>query len=225
MAADVWARVDGYFEDRFVQNDPVLLEVLKSSDEHGLPPHNVSPCQGMFLYILARSICAARILEIGTLGGYSTIWLARALSDQGVILTIEANEKYASVAAKNFVDSGMKDKIVLLNKEATLALQELVDKGVEPFDLIFVDADKSNNPAYLDLALNLVRVGTVIIGDNVVREGEVANALSQDCRVRGVRQFCDDLADNNTLKSTAIQTVGSKGYDGFTMSIVEQLQF
>jgi predicted O-methyltransferase YrrM len=221
---DVWTKVDRYFEDHFVQNDPILSEVLKNSEENGLPSHNVSPCQGMFLYLLARIRSAERILEIGTLGGYSTIWLARALNDKGVVVTIEANEKHVSVASKNFEVAGLQEKIVLLNREAKLALQELIDKSTDPFDLIFIDADKRNNPTYLDLSLKLSKVGTIIIGDNVVRGGEVANEQSRDSKVIGVRQFCDALAKNIALTSTGIQTVGCKGYDGFTITIVEQLQ-
>jgi predicted O-methyltransferase YrrM len=222
MIVDVWTKVDRYFEDHFVQNDPILSEVLKNSEENGLPSHNVSPCQGMLLHLLARIRSAERILEIGTLGGYSTIWLARALNDRGVVVTIEANEKHASVASKNFEVAGLQEKIVLLSKEAKLALQELIDKNTDPFDLIFIDSDKRNNPTYLNLSLKLSKVGTIIIGDNVVREGEVANGQSRDSQVIGVRQFCDALAKNIALTSTGIQTVGCKEYDGFTITIVEQ---
>ena len=187
-----------------------------------MPPHDVSPSQGKFLYLLTKIKRAKRILEIGTLGGYSTLWFARGLEEDGEIITLEYNEKHAEVAKENLTLAGVSDKITIIVGAATNSLEKLVQDQTPAFDLIFIDADKENNPAYLDYALQLATEGTIIIGDNVVRDGAVLDSTSKDGRVQGVRAFIEDLADNTALSSTALETVGVKGYDGFTISIVEK---
>lgn len=217
--SNVWTEVDKYFEVKFLGKDTILDDILQRSRAAGLPPHSVSPCQAQFLAIIARIAGAKRILEIGTLGGYSTTWLARALPIDGTIVTIESNAVHANVARQSFAAAGLEGKIRLIHNDAKVALAKLIDEGQEPFDLVFIDADKPSNPTYLELTLQLVHSGTVIIGDNVVREGAVSDARSDDAKVIGVRKYCDDLATRG-LMSTGLQTVGSKGYDGFTISIV-----
>jgi len=214
-----WTEVDKYFESKFISGDAVLDGILQRSSAAGLPPHSVSPCQAQFLAIICKLIGAKRVLEIGTLGGYSTVWMARALPTDGTIVTIESSESHARVARQNFVDAGLDDKIELINAEAKLALAGMIDGGQDPFDLIFIDADKPSNPEYLELSLQMVRSGSVIIGDNVVRDGAVADLASEDPKVLGVRRYCADLAERGLLTS-GLQTVGVKGYDGFSISVV-----
>lgn len=221
MNQEIWTRVDDYFAGLFAQEDDILKTVLRNSADEGLPPYHVSPCQGKFLQLLIEIQNSKRVLEIGTLGGYSTIWMARALGGNGLIVTIEAVEKHAAVAARNFELARQSNIIRLIHDDAKNALQLLINDGNEPFDLIFIDADKPSNPVYLDLAFQLSRPGTIIVGDNVVREGEVTNQNLSDDKVRGVRKYCQGLSENPLLNSTAIQTVGSKGYDGFTLTVVK----
>ncbi len=204
-----------------VPEDGCLKQALSDSEAAGLPPHNVAPNQGKFLHLLARVQGARRILEIGTLGGYSTIWLARALPDEGRLVTLEADPKNAAIASANIERAGLSSVVSVCVGPAIDSLRTMVAAGESPFDFIFIDADKPNNPAYLELSLQLSRPGTVIIGDNVVREGEVANAMSSDARVQGVRSFLEMMSADPRLSATAIQTVGSKGYDGFSMAVVE----
>lgn len=220
MQQNTWSRVDDFFTEQFSFEDEILNTVLQNSAKKGLPPHNVSPCQGMFLHIIAIATKARRILEIGTLGGYSTIWLARAIGEQGQVVTIESEPKHTEVAAQNFRIAKLSERINLQHGKASTILKELISNKVEAFDLVFIDADKPSNPVYLNLAVQLSKPGTIIVGDNVVRNGEVANASSNDPNVIGVRQFCRDLSSNQSLLSTGIQTVGGKGYDGFTISVV-----
>lgn len=215
-----WTAVDRFFETSVLEEDPILNQVLSRCDRAGLPPHNVSPCQGRLLQILSLMSGARRILEIGTLGGYSTIWLARSIPADGRVVTIEAVEPHAVIAAGNLELAGVLDRVSLITGDAKKELQHLIDEGVKPFDLIFIDADKPGNPQYLELSLRLSSKGTVIIGDNVVREGAVADPESTDHKVRGVREYCMQLKTPGLL-STAIQTVGVKGYDGFAISIVQ----
>lgn len=214
-----WIAVDRYFESKFVASDAVLDGILQRSNAAGLPPHSVSPCQAQFLAIICKIIGAKRVLEIGTLGGYSTVWMARALPADGTIVTIESNESHACVARQSFVAAGLDEKIDLINCDAKLALTGMIDEGQGPFDLVFIDADKPSNPAYLELSLQLVHPGSVIIGDNVVRDGVVADLASEDPNVLGVQKYCDALGARGLL-STGLQTVGVKGYDGFSISIV-----
>lgn len=219
MTLAIWTQVDRFFEQSFLDEDPVLDEVVRRSTEAGLPAHNVSPCQGRLLQIVARMIKARRILEIGALGGYSAIWLARSIPEDGRVVTIEYDERHARVAEDNLKRAGVLDRVTLLQGDAKTVLRERIGSGEEPFDLIFIDADKPGNPIYLELSLQLAHPGTVIIGDNVVREGDVAREDSTDAKVLGVREYCHQLKARGLL-STAVQTVGVKGYDGFSISIV-----
>jgi predicted O-methyltransferase YrrM len=220
MKQEIWNKVDAYFSERFMPGGGSYDSVLRNSRKKGLPPHHVSACQGLMLQILVKVCAARRILEIGTLGGYSTLWMARALDGDGMIVTIESNVHHAAVAADNFIKAKMDHRISLLQGDAAKVMRSLIDNQTPAFDLIFIDADKPSNPIYLRLALQLSKNGTLIVGDNVVRSGAVADPDSMDEKVKGVRRFCDDLAGNNTLLSTGIQTVGSKGYDGFTLTFV-----
>ena len=219
MEKHIWTDVDRFFEETLLAEDPRLEKVLTNSDAAGLPAHNVSPCQGQLLQILTMMARARRVLEIGTLGGYSTIWLARALPAGGIVMTIEAVAHHAATARANWKLADVQDRIQLLEGDAREMLARLIAQKTEPFDLIFIDADKPSNPAYLELALQLARPGTVIIGDNVVREGMVAAQQSTDPKVIGVQTYCRALGPAGLL-STGIQTVGRKGYDGFAISIV-----
>ncbi|MGE7614304.1 O-methyltransferase [Paenibacillus sp. NPDC101420] len=215
-----WDKVDQYITERLIPQDSVLEEVLSANQQAGLPPFDVSPSQGKFLNLLVQMKGARRILEIGTLGGYSTIWMARALPSDGHIVTLELDPSHAQVAGANFALAQVDDLIELRIGDALGQLSQMKQEGVEPFDFIFIDADKPNNPNYLQWALQFSRPGTVIIGDNVIREGEIINKNSKDPRVVGVREFYDLLAEEPKISATAIQTVGSKGYDGFVLGIV-----
>lgn len=212
-----WASVDGYFSALLAPEDAALKSALAANAEAGMPTHDLSAVQGKFLALLVKLSNARRVLEIGTLGGYSTIWMARALPAGGLITSIELDPARAQIAIKNCESAQCSDKVDIRVGAATEVLPEL--QG--PFDLIFIDADKPNNPIYLEWALKLARPGTVIVGDNVVRGGAVIDSNSNDDSVIGVRRFIDMLSSNERLDSTALQTVGEKGWDGFTISIVE----
>ena len=212
-----WAAVDGYFSSLLAPQDEVLERVLAANADAGLPTHDVSAVQGKLLALLVKLTGARRLLEIGTLGGYSTIWMARALPADGRIVTLEKNPAYAQVAEGNFRLANVAHRVDLRVGSAADLLPQL--QG--PFDLIFIDADKPNNPSYLQWALQLARPGTVIIGDNVVRGGAVVDADSADPNVQGVRCFLAMAAAEPRLDSTAIQTVGEKGWDGFSISVVQ----
>jgi predicted O-methyltransferase YrrM len=212
-----WGAVDGYFADLLAPHDDVLDEVLANNAHAGLPRQDVSATQGKLLSLLVRMVGARRVLEIGTLGGYSTIWIARALADHGRVVTIESNPAHAAVARRNFERAQIGAKIELQVGAAAEVLLRLAG----PFDLFFIDADKPNNPVYLDWALRLARVGSVIVADNVVRGGAVVDEHSADANVRGVRQYLEAVSKHPRLESTALQTVGEKGWDGFAISIVK----
>ena len=215
-----WSAVDAFFADRLAPPDPALDAVLAANAAAGLPPHDVSPLQGRFLELLARMIGARRVLEIGTLGGYSTIWLARALPADGRIVTLEADPHHAAVARANFARAGLAERIELHEGPALESLAALARARADSFDLVFIDADKPSNPAYLAHALALTRPGSVIVGDNVVRDGAVVDPGSADPRVEGVRRFTDLIAAEPRLLATALQTVGAKGWDGFALALV-----
>ena len=221
MSDKQWNEVADYFSRSLVQQDAALEAALADSAAAGLPAINVAPNQGKFLHLLARIHGARRILEIGTLGGYSAIWLARALPADGRLVTLEYDPRHAAVAAANLARAGVAGKVDIRQGAARDTLAQLIAEGAAPFDLIFIDADKPNNPHYLELALRLSRPGTVIVGDNVARQGEVANASSADPAVQGTRRFIELLGANPRLSATALQTVGVKGYDGFALAIVE----
>ncbi|SEG44863.1 O-methyltransferase [Paenibacillus sp. UNC499MF] len=215
-----WSDVDACLNDWLVPAHPVMTEVLANNAKAGLPPIDVAPNQGKLLHLLARSSGARSILEIGTLGGYSTIWLARALPEDGRIVTLEYDPHHAETARQNLRGAGVSHLAELRVGEALGSLEQLDAEGAGPFDLIFIDADKPNNPDYFRWALKLSRPGTLIIGDNVIRDGEVANPHSTDPRVQGVRTFLELIAAEPRVTATALQTVGSKGYDGFVLALV-----
>ncbi|MEO6816649.1 MAG: O-methyltransferase [Edaphobacter sp.] len=218
--AALWKEVDEYITDRLIPADPVLEEAQAANAAAGLPMIDVAPNQGKLLHLLARVAGAKKILEIGTLGGYSTTWLARALPQDGRLITLEFDAKHADVARKNIARAGL-DGVVTVRLGAALdTLPLLVKEGQGPFDLIFIDADKKNIPNYLTWSLKLSRKGTLILVDNVIRDGEVIDASSQDPNVQGARQLFDMLKSEPRLQATALQTVGSKGYDGFAMAVV-----
>jgi predicted O-methyltransferase YrrM len=222
MNQQQWTDVDTYFCDLLVPSDPALDAAIKSSDEAGLPSHHVAPNQGKLLQLLAQIQGARNILEIGTLAGYSTIWLSRALPTNGRLVTLESNPIHAEVAQANITRAGLSHLVELRLGNAVESLQKLDAEGGESFDFIFIDADKPSNPDYLAWALKLSRTGTVIIGDNVVRNGEVMNPNSNDDKVQCVRRFSELLAAEPRVSATALQTVGCKGYDGFIMARVEK---
>lgn len=220
METKLWSDVDEYTTGLLFPKDPVLDAALSASEAGGLPPIAVSPSQGKLLMLLARLAGAKRILEIGTLGGYSTIWLARALSSDGRLVTLEFEPRHAKVARANIAQAGFSALVDVRLGKAADSLAAMIAAGEAPFDLVFIDADKAGYPAYLEASLRLVRPGSIIVADNMVREGAVADANSRDASVRGVRQFNEIVAREKRLCATAIQTVGEKGYDGFVIARV-----
>ena len=217
---DRWTAVDRYFADELKLSDPALDAALAANKAAELPAIDVTPNQGKLLQMFAQLAGAKRILEIGTLGGYSTIWLARALPAGGHLITLEFNPKHAEIARSNIARAGLSNLIEIRVGAALDTLPKLEVEMKEPFDLIFIDADKPNNSAYLRWALKLSRPGTLIIVDNVVRDGAVIDANSSDKDVQGARQLFESLACEPRLNSTALQTVGTKGYDGFALALV-----
>ncbi|MBV1935034.1 O-methyltransferase [Streptomyces sp. NPDC060006] len=216
----LWHDVDDYFTGLFTPPDAALDDALRDSDAAGLPPINVAPPQGKLLHLLAAVQGATRILEIGTLGGYSTIWLARALPQDGRLITLEYSGHHAEVARRNLARAGL-DKITEVRVGPALdSLAKLAEEQSAPFDLVFIDADKVNNPHYVEWSLKLSRPGGLIILDNVVRGGAVTDATSDDPSVRGTREALELFAGHPRLSATAIQTVGAKGYDGFALARV-----
>jgi predicted O-methyltransferase YrrM len=218
----LWTAVDRYISERLLASDPALDAALQASASAGLPAIAVSPNQGKLLYLLARIQGARSILELGTLGGFSTIWLARALPADGALLTLEVDPKYAEVARENIAAAGLADRVELRVEPALEALAQLDAENRGPFDLIFIDADKQSIPEYFQWALKLSRRGSVIVTDNVVRDGSLLDASSEDPRVLGTRRFHELLAGESRVSATTIQTVGLKGYDGFTLALVEE---
>ena len=221
MSKKKWTAVDRYISEALIPADPVLDAALAASDKAGLPAIAVAPNQGKWLMILAQAIGARSILEMGTLGGYSTIWLARGLPADGCLITLEFDPKHAEVARANVAHAGLADKVEIRVGKALDTLPQLAAESLGPFDLIFIDADKGNYPGYLEWAVKLSRPGTLIIGDNVVRDGDVIDATNTDPSVQGVRRMNEIIATEPRLTATAIQTVGSKGYDGFMIAIVK----
>jgi predicted O-methyltransferase YrrM len=216
----VWTEVDRYFGELLAPSNEMLDAALAANRQAGLPAIDVSPLQGKFLGFLVRISGARRILEIGTLGGYSTLWMARALPEDGRIVTLEVDPRHADVARANLAHAGVGDQVELIVGPAIESLRALKESGCDPFDLIFIDADKESYPKYLDWALKLSRTGTVIVADNVVREGKVIEPECDDPRVQGVRRFAEFLAAEPRLSATVLQTVGVKGYDGFALAVV-----
>lgn len=220
MSREQWTAVDRYITDLFVPSEPALEAALAASDRAGLPAISVSPNQGKLLHLLARAMDAHNILEIGTLGGYSTIWLARALPEGGRLITLEAEPEHAEVARDNIARAGLSGVVELRLGKAVDTLPELAAEGCGPFDLIFIDADKPGYPDYLEWSLKLSRPGCLIIADNVVRNAAIIDESSDDPRVQGARRFNELLAADPRVTATVIQTVGSKGYDGFAIGLV-----
>jgi predicted O-methyltransferase YrrM len=221
VASDAWTAVDRYFEDRLIGSDPALEAALQASAKAGLPEIAVSPSQGKLLQILAASIGAKRILEVGTLGGYSAIWLARALPEGGRLISIEADPRHAEVARGNLAKAGVAKLVDIWIGEAMELLPKVAAAGIGPFDFAFIDADKANIPDYVDWTVKMSRPGALVVVDNVVRNGRVLDATSGDPDIAGVRRFHDMLASDERLTATSIQTVGVKGYDGFTLAMVK----
>ncbi|WP_426308698.1 O-methyltransferase [Cellulosimicrobium sp. E-16] len=217
--AATWDAVDAYFAP-LVAEDDVLAAASARARAAGLPEIQVSTAQGRLLQLLALATGARRVLEVGTLGGYSTTWLARALPLDGALVTCEIDAAHAAVARESLAEAGLAGVVDVVLGPAADTLRRLVDEGVAPFDLVFVDADKPSNPVYLDLALRLSRPGTLIVVDNTVRGGAVADAGSTDPNVLGVREMVDRVVADPRLDATAVQTVGSKGYDGFVLARV-----
>jgi predicted O-methyltransferase YrrM len=215
-----WLEVDSFLEEQLLGSDPVLEATLAANAAAGLPSIDVAPLAGKLLHLLALMIGARRILEIGTLGGYSTIWMARALGEGGRVITLEADERHAEVARANFARAGVADRIELRLGRALDTLPGLV--GEAPFDLIFIDADKPAMPDYLSWALKLSRPGTVIVGDNVVRGGQVAGPASSDPWLRGVQRFLEMIGEDDRLTGTALQVVGARGWDGLAIAVVRE---
>ena len=224
MTQQLWTDVDRYFSDQLIPRDDELEGALAASDAAGIPAINVTPNQGRFLQFLARMCGARAILEIGTLGGYSTIWLGRALPPDGRLITLEYEPTHAAVARDNILQAGLDDKVEIRVGRAIETLPLLEEEGAGPFDLIFIDADKPSNPDYFTWALRLSHPGSVIVIDNVVRDGRVIDGGSGESDVVGVRRMTDLIAAEPRVSATAIQTVGGKGYDGFAIVLVNSDQ-
>jgi predicted O-methyltransferase YrrM len=220
MSQDLWTSIDAYLNAALLPADPALDAVLEASTAAGLPSIQVARNQGKLLHLLARIHGASRILEIGTLGGFSTIWLARALPEAGRLVTLELDPKHAQVARENFRRAALDHLITLHEGPALDSLTRLNNAGEAPFDFVFIDADKANIPAYFDHALALTRPGAVIVVDNIVRRGAVTDENSSDPSVQGVRQLLARLANEPRVSATALQTVGDKGHDGFVLAQV-----
>lgn len=217
---DRWTAVDDYIAERLIPPDAALAAALAASLAEGLPAIQVSATQGKLLHLLVRIQGARTILEIGTLGGYSAIWMARALPPGGRLITLESEPRHAELARRNIARAGLDPLVEVRTGRALDLLPGLESEGVGPFDFVFIDADKPNNPRYLEWAFRLARPGTVIVADNVVRGGEIVDAGSTDASVQGTRALFDALAAEPRVDATAIQTVGSKGYDGLAVCVV-----
>jgi predicted O-methyltransferase YrrM len=220
MTKDVWEAVDKYFDEMLIPHDSALEDALAAASAENLPAIQVSSVQGKLLHLLARIMGARNILEIGTLGGYSTIWMARALPEGGRIITLEADPKHAEVAQKNFARAGVENKVELRLGKALDTLPKVAADGRDPFDMFFIDANKSNMPEYFEWSLKLARKGSVIIADNVVREGAVLDARSKDADIQGIRRFLEMVGKEKRVSGTALQTVSTKNYDGFALVLV-----
>jgi len=217
-----WEAIDSYIANNFLDDDPALDAALAASEAAGLPAIQVAPLQGKLLMMLAAAMAARNILEIGTLGGYSTIWLARGLAEGGRLITLDMNPDYAEIARRNIAKAGLADRVEVRVGAALDTLPKLHAEGVGPFDLIFIDADKPSTPDYFDWAVKLARKGTLIIVDNVVREGAILAAQSENKHVKGLRGFYARAAADPRVTATAFQTVGNKGHDGLALLLVTE---
>jgi predicted O-methyltransferase YrrM len=219
-AKRIWKRVDQYFADALIASSDGFDAALDSNRKADLPAIDVTPLQGKFLEILVRATGTRRVLEIGTLGGYSTLWLARALPDDGVVVTLELEPRHAEIAKRNLEAAGLAKRVELKIGPASETLAALVQEHSAPFDFIFIDADKAAYPEYLQLSLQLSHPGTLIVADNVVRDGKVIDPENPDPNIRGVRRLTEMIAAEPRLSATALQTVAGKGYDGFVIAVV-----
>jgi predicted O-methyltransferase YrrM len=217
---NVWTEVDTYFANLLTPSDAALDAAAGANRTAGLPPIDVTGLQGKFLELLVRITNARRVLELGTLGGYSTIWLARALPEGGQVVSLELDPHHAEVARENLRNASVLNRVDLRVGPAADTLRQIIASGAAPFDLIFIDADKASYPEYLELSMKLSRPGTVILADNVVRDGQVIQPDSPDRNIQGVRRFTELVAAEPKLAATALQTVGAKGYDGFALAVV-----
>lgn len=220
MDLELWTAVDRYISDRLVPSDPALDAALARSDAAGLPAINVSPNQGRLLALLVRMCSARTVLEVGTLGGYSTIWLGRPMGPGGRLVTLEVDPRHAEVARTNIAGAGLSEVVNVRLGPALDTLPQLAAEGAGPFDLTFIDADKTNNAEYFQWAVRLSRPGSVIVVDNVVRQGAVVDADSTDPAIQGTQHLYEVMGADARVSATAIQTVGSKGYDGFAIAVV-----
>jgi predicted O-methyltransferase YrrM len=219
-ALEIWKQVDSFFTDALIPADPALGAALAANHEADLPAIDVTPLQGKFLELMIRATGARRVLEIGTLGGYSTIWMARAVGPAGNVVTLEIDPHHAEVAQRNLDNAGLAERVDLRVEPASEALAALVAERSAPFDFIFIDADKAGYPDYIQWSLKLSRPGTLIIADNVVRDGKVIEPGNPDPNIQGVRRFTELVAGERRLSTTVLQPVGSKGYDGFAIAVV-----
>ena len=220
MSQERWTAVDRYICERLLPPDPAIDSAMQHSEAAGLPSIAVAPNQGKLLYLLARAVGAKRILEIGTLGGYSTIWLARALPQGGRLITLEADPKHAEIARTNIANANLRECVEVRVGKALDTLPSLEKENAGPFCFTFIDADKFNIPTYFEWALKLARPGSMIVVDNVVRKGALIDATSDDQDVVGVRRLHELLAGQSRVSATTLQTVGSKGHDGLTFALV-----
>jgi predicted O-methyltransferase YrrM len=220
LSQELWTKVDEYFA-AMVGEDDALKAAVAESEKAGLPPIAVTANQGKLLMMMAQMISPKKILEVGTLGGYSTIWLARSLAPGGKLTTLEYEQKHADVAQRNFARAGLANLIEVRVGDATKTMPQLIAEGAGPFDLIFLDANKDGYPTYYEYSLKLSRKGTVIFADNVVRDGAVADPSTKDVAIRGVQRLQEIVAKDKRVSATAVQTVGSKGYDGFALMLVK----
>ncbi len=218
---DGWTAVERYLSDTVVHPDRAVTEGVRRAREAGMPPIEVAPTAGKFLMLLAKIGGARRVLEVGTLAGFSTIWLARGIDENGLIITCEREQLHADVARANVDQAGVGSRVDIRVGAATDTLSQLIEEGAEPFDLVFIDADKPNNVHYLGAALRLTRPGSVIVLDNVVWDGRVIDGDSADDNVRAIRESLEFIGNSADLDATAIQTVSSKGWDGFAIAIVK----
>lgn len=219
---DTWNEVDEYFARRLIPPDPALEQALADSTAAGLPAINVTPLQGKLLAQLVQVSGSRRVLEIGTLGGYSAIWMGRALPSDGSLVTLEINPRNATVAQRNIERAGLTDRVRVIVGPAGESLLKMTADRVTPFDFVFIDADKENSLPYFEVALTLSHPGTIIVVDNVVREGAIIDTNTADTMVLGVQRLADHLANEDRVSATAIQTVGAKGYDGFMVLVVNR---
>ena len=221
MSRDTWQRVDDWIADTLLGDDGAMDDILAANAAAGLPAIDVSAPQGKLLHLLVRLSRARRVLEVGTLGGYSTVWMARARPPDGTVLTLEVDAGHAAVAADNCRRAGVADRVELAVGPALATLERMVQREAAPFDFVFIDADKSNNAEYMRLALALSRPGTVLVCDNVVRKGDVLDGSGTDEAVEGTRALFDLVSGHRGLSATAVQTVGGKGWDGFLIALVQ----